>query len=151
MNFLNIGPLELLLIVAIAILVIGPQRMVDIIRTIGRLAGQARKLSGEFLSLIQAESLGTEVSEAKKKARETSEGIAEDLQKPITNIQSELATLEREARQALEKAVRGEEVKETTASIQAELQAAEQETRQALDKAVTGKAKKKPVSDWGGL
>ena len=55
MNFLNIGPWELSVILVIAILTIGPKRMVEIIRAIGRITAQMRRLSGEFLGTIQTE------------------------------------------------------------------------------------------------
>ena len=60
MNFLNVGPWELTVVVMIAILMIGPQRMVDLARTIRRYATQLRKLSGEFTSVLQTEIQATE-------------------------------------------------------------------------------------------
>ena len=55
MNFLNIGTMELMVIIAIAILVIGPQRMVQVARTIGRMATRMRQISGEFTSILRSE------------------------------------------------------------------------------------------------
>ncbi len=43
MNFLGIGPFELLLILVIAIIVLGPERMAETGRTLGRLYAQYRR------------------------------------------------------------------------------------------------------------
>ena len=61
MNFLNVGPWELTVVLMIAILMVGPKRMVDLARTIRRYATQLRKLSGEFTSVLQTEIQATEV------------------------------------------------------------------------------------------
>ncbi len=60
MNFLNVGSWELMVILAIAILLIGPERMVEMSRSFGRLSRQLRKMSSEFTSTIQAEMAATE-------------------------------------------------------------------------------------------
>lgn len=67
MNFLNVGTWELVFILIIAILVVGPERMVEMARSFGRLSRQLRKMSSEFTSTIQAEIAATE--------RETRESI----------------------------------------------------------------------------
>ncbi len=55
MDFLNVGPWELVLILLIAILVAGPKRMVEIARTLGHYSRQLRDLSREFTTALQAE------------------------------------------------------------------------------------------------
>ncbi|MCX7682925.1 MAG: twin-arginine translocase TatA/TatE family subunit [Anaerolineae bacterium] len=109
MNFLNVGPFELVMIVLIAILVVGPQRMVELVRSIGRLAGQLRKFSAEFTSMLQAEVLSAEVAETGKETRKTSEDIIEGVARPVASIQAELLALEKETRRALERAMSEEE------------------------------------------
>lgn len=52
---MNVGPAEVIVILIIAILVVGPQRMVDLARAMGRLSRQLRDLSNEFVSAIQKE------------------------------------------------------------------------------------------------
>jgi Sec-independent protein translocase protein TatA len=54
-NFLNVGPWELIVVLIIAILVAGPQRMVEIARTLGRVSRQLGDLSREFTTALQAE------------------------------------------------------------------------------------------------
>jgi sec-independent protein translocase protein TatB len=66
-NFLNIGTLELMMIIAIAILVIGPKRMVQVARSIGRMATRMRQISGEFTSIIRSEL--SELDEARQEVQ----------------------------------------------------------------------------------
>jgi Sec-independent protein translocase protein TatA len=54
-DFLNVGPWELVVVLIIAILVAGPQRMVEIARTLGRASRQLRDLSREFTLALQSE------------------------------------------------------------------------------------------------
>jgi sec-independent protein translocase protein TatB len=68
-NFLNVGTWELMFILIIAILVVGPERMVEMARSFGRLSRQLRKMSNEFTNTIQAELSATE--------RETRESIGD--------------------------------------------------------------------------
>ncbi|MGD2103822.1 MAG: twin-arginine translocase TatA/TatE family subunit [Anaerolineae bacterium] len=55
MDFLNVGPWELVLVLIVAILVAGPKRMVEIARDLGRFSRQLRDLSREFTTALQAE------------------------------------------------------------------------------------------------
>lgn len=129
MNFLNVGPFELVMIVLIAILVVGPQRMVELVRSIGRLAGQLRKFSAEFTSMLQAEVLSAEVAETGEETRKTSEDIIEGVARPLSSLQSELLALEKETRRALEKAMSEEEKAEQAQPTPGE-EVAEEETAQ---------------------
>ena len=72
MNFMNIGPTELMVIVAIAILVVGPKRLVEIARTIGRLTAKMREISGEFTSIMRSE-----LNELEDVKREVTQAIGE--------------------------------------------------------------------------
>jgi sec-independent protein translocase protein TatA len=54
-DFLNVGPWELIVVLVIAILVAGPQRMIEIARTLGRVSRQLRGISREFTTALQAE------------------------------------------------------------------------------------------------
>ena len=89
MNFLhNLGPWELVVIVVLAILLVGPKRVLQIIQSIREFAGKLRQMSGEFTSLLQAEVReGQEVDrEGKGIERETSQDLG-------TNLEEELNTL----------------------------------------------------------
>jgi sec-independent protein translocase protein TatA len=71
-DFLNVGPWELIVVLIIAILVAGPQRMVEIARTMGRMSRQLRDLSREFTTALQ-----TEIQAAEKKTGDSGPDLAE--------------------------------------------------------------------------
>ena len=102
MNFLNVGPLELTVVLIIAILLIGPRRMVEVTRTIGRVTGQLRRFSDEFISSLQTEVMVTE-----RKPGQPPENVFKSLTEPITSLQDELLATGRETRQALANIVEG--------------------------------------------
>ncbi len=62
MNFLGMGPLELLVIAVLAFIVLGPERMVDAGRMLGRAAREVKRLADEMpkLSLDDLEEAATE-------------------------------------------------------------------------------------------
>jgi len=126
-SFLNVGPWELTLILIIAILLIGPRRMVEVARMIGYVTGQLRKLSNEFTATLQAEILTAE----RETGQTPQKSIIEDAIEPIVSIQTELQAIGRETRLALANIVESEA--EPIVNVQTELQAAERETRLALE------------------
>jgi Tat protein translocase TatB subunit len=71
-DFLNVGPWELVVVLIIAILVAGPERMVEIARSLGRVSRQLRSLSREFTTALQAE-----IQAAEKEAQESVPGLGE--------------------------------------------------------------------------
>jgi len=81
-DFLNVGPWELVLVLIIAILVAGPKRMVEIARTLGQYSRQLRDLSREFSSALQAEIQATE-EEAKQTGLDL-RGVHKDLEDALT-------------------------------------------------------------------
>lgn len=82
MDFLNVGPWELVLVLIIAILVAGPKRMVEIARALGQLSRQLRDLSREFTTALQAEIQATE-EEAGKTSVDLRE-VQKDLEDVLT-------------------------------------------------------------------
>lgn len=125
MNFLNVGPWELTVIFIIAILLVGPKRMVEMARTIGRVSSQMRRMSAEFLGTIR-----DEVEAVEADARQALEGVVQVGEDSVAELQA----TEQETRQVLESI--GEDRRRATTSIKAELQAVEHETRQALEEIV---------------
>jgi len=122
-NFLNVGPLELTVIVIIAIMLVGPKRMIEIARSIGRMTQQLRRYSANFSTALQAEVTATE-----RAAGESPQDIIKSITEPFTSLQADLQATERETRQVLTDMIKG-----TAQPIQNELDAMESETRQALD------------------
>ena len=54
-GFFNIGTGELMIIIVIAILVIGPKRMLELGQAVGRLTRRGREIWSEVMKTIQAE------------------------------------------------------------------------------------------------
>src|SRR5687767_12271718 len=71
----DIGPTELLLIVIVAVIVIGPKDLPLALRTAGRWIGKVRKVSGHFRSGLDAMIREAEMEEMEKKWREQNDKI----------------------------------------------------------------------------
>ncbi len=108
--FLNIGTGELMAILAIAILVIGPKRLVTIAQALGRIVRRMQGISSEFVGSLQAE-----LAETEKEAREAMEGVAEE----GADISAEIEGAERQAESG-------------TVNVQKEIREFGQEAQQAL-------------------
>lgn len=51
---LNLGPMEVLVIVVVALVVLGPQRLPDAMRQVGRAVGEARRWSASLTATVQS-------------------------------------------------------------------------------------------------
>jgi len=71
----DIGPTELLLIVIVAVIVIGPKDLPLALRTAGKWIGKVRKVSGQFRAGLDAMIREAEMEEMEKKWREQNEKI----------------------------------------------------------------------------
>lgn len=71
----DVGASELLLIVIVAIVVIGPKDMPLALRTAGRWIGKIRRISGHFRTGIETMIREAEMEEAERKWREHNERI----------------------------------------------------------------------------
>ncbi|HIC93030.1 MAG TPA: twin-arginine translocase TatA/TatE family subunit [Anaerolineae bacterium] len=75
MNFLGIGPWELILILVIALLVFGPRRLPEIGRALGRTIAEFRRMSQE----LAAEMAQELEAEPPQKAEEAEGASGEEL------------------------------------------------------------------------
>jgi Sec-independent protein translocase protein TatA len=132
-NFLNVGPWELSVILIIAILLIGPKRLVEVFQAIRRFSGQLRRMSTEFTSLIQSEIQASahEIDQAHRGPGGEVEEIVKGGLAPLASIQTEIQTAAQEVRQALEDAVHA--AQEPIADVEAELPTTAREARQDLE------------------
>ena len=71
----DVGASELLLIVIVAIVVIGPKDLPRALRTAGRWIGKMRRMSGYFRSGIEAMIREAELEDMEKKWREQNEAV----------------------------------------------------------------------------
>ena len=103
MNFFNIGAAELLLIFVVALIVVGPRRLPEIARSLGKIVSDIRKMSQEFtvdmmrevnapvredeakgiaaqdVSEQPVQSLGEIISDVRKISQEFTEEITQEL------------------------------------------------------------------------
>ena len=97
---LNIGPPELLLIIVIALVVVGPQRLPDLGRTIGRGLREFRKVQDEVRDMVDT-GMGEDFKQTTAELRKT----AADL-RGATDVTSAFRTTPHKARQRAAEVVR---------------------------------------------
>ena len=81
MNFFNIGTAELMLIFVIALVVVGPRRLPEVGRTLGKVLRDVRQMSQEFTAPIMQEMNAlTEENEVKEIAAQSvsEKAVSED-------------------------------------------------------------------------
>lgn len=94
---LDLGASELLLIVIVAVIVIGPKDLPLAMRTAGRWMGKVRRVSGHFRTGIDAMIREAEVEEMEKKWKAHNEAIMaehpdpDDIQAPVKSASAEAA------------------------------------------------------------
>ena len=84
----DIGALELLVIVIVAVLVIGPKDMPGAMRTAGRWIGQVRKVSAHFRTGIDAMVREAELEDMEKKWKARNEEIMRQNPNPFPTAES---------------------------------------------------------------
>jgi len=106
MNFLNIGPMELIIILILALIIFGPSRLPEIGRALGRSLREFRRMTQEFtetLSEFEEEIEGTSevltstVSKVKQELEEASKALIS----PVTQVKQELEGASQELREAV--------------------------------------------------
>ncbi len=109
MNFLNIGPMELLFILILALIVFGPSRLPEIGRALGKSLREFRQMTQEFSKTLSefeeelggeikgtSETLTSTVSEVKRELEEASKALTS----PVTQVGKELEEASQELRKA---------------------------------------------------
>ncbi|NPA91926.1 MAG: twin-arginine translocase subunit TatB [Chloroflexi bacterium] len=84
MNFLGIGPLELVLILILALIFLGPEDLPVAMRKLGKLVRQIQDVMAEVNTGLQEE-LGPEIKELNRVTREAQK-IAQNMQNPAGAI-----------------------------------------------------------------
>jgi sec-independent protein translocase protein TatB len=72
---LNVGPLELLVVLAVALVVVGPERLPELARSVGRVLRQFREVQDEVRDMV-ASGVDDEMREAASEFREAAGGLA---------------------------------------------------------------------------
>ncbi len=146
----DIGATELLLIVVVAILVIGPKDMPLAMRTAGRWIGKIRRLSGHFRTGLDAMVREAELEDMEKKwkaqnekvMREHPEGVPAQMEPTGAYPPEKEAELKRQAKERIA-------AKEAAAAAEAKGAAAEDAARpaDATSPDKPDKAADKPAAD----
>lgn len=81
--FGNIGPMELIVILVIALLVFGPKKLPEIGRSIGKAVREFKKTSEEIRGRIEEEIAASEVKDVARDLQSEIKTAGEDLQKTL--------------------------------------------------------------------
>lgn len=65
----NIGPMEFAVIMVVALLVIGPQKLPEVLRTVGRWMGEFKRMSSEVKSQFEMEVQRAESEDRQEKIK----------------------------------------------------------------------------------
>lgn len=89
----GIGTTELLLIVVVALIVLGPRKLPEIATKVGRIVGSIRRMSTQFQRTLNAEVAELEAQEIQKKQQENREKMEQRIKRDDANsaIQSQEA------------------------------------------------------------
>jgi sec-independent protein translocase protein TatB len=71
---LNVGPLELLVVLAVALIVVGPERLPELARSVGRVLRQLRDVQNEVRTMVSS-GVDDEIRDAAAEFRKVTGGI----------------------------------------------------------------------------
>jgi len=116
MNFYGVGMPEIILILVLALIVVGPQRLPELAAQLARLVRQARRYAGQITSQLKYE-LG-DVSEDYEALRRELQQLRQELTQQAKPLQDELDAARADlkaARESVEKATGKEKQPQETA------------------------------------
>ena len=99
MNFLGIGPFELVLILVLALIFLGPEELPRVARTLGRIMRDLQALSNEVSTQVQKE-LGPELEQLERTTRSVRE-VTSQAQKVQDAVRHPTKALQQEVRTTL--------------------------------------------------
>lgn len=116
MNFYGVGLPEIILIMVLALIVVGPQRLPELAGQLARLVRQARRYAGQVTSQLKYE-LG-DVTQDYEALRQELHQLRQELSQQAKPLQEELDAARADlkaARESVEKSVAKEEQPQETA------------------------------------
>jgi len=99
MNFLGIGPLELVLILVLALIFLGPEELPNVARTLGKILRDLQALSNEVSTQVQKE-LGPELEQLERTTRSVRQ-VADQAQQVQDKVRHPAKALQQEVRTTL--------------------------------------------------
>ena len=151
MNFLGIGPAELIFILVIALIVFGPKRLPEIGRTLGKTMREFRSVSEELTSQLreELETASKEIEAVSADVKGTLEAASEEMQAVSEDVKGTLEAASVEVQPASEEAkselVGSKPIQSAIEDVAGDgLQAAEQTSQGAPD---VGALEREPDSE----
>ncbi len=74
MNFFGVGSLEIIIILLVAFLVLGPNQLLGVAKGLGKVMRELRNATGQFTRMLEEEGQEEEPSKARKEEEEKEEG-----------------------------------------------------------------------------
>ena len=82
----NVGPGELIAILALALIVLGPNRLPEAVRTVGRVVGELRRISSGFQDELRNALEDSEVENDLEKLRSSNKADSPDKSAELTSV-----------------------------------------------------------------
>jgi sec-independent protein translocase protein TatB len=143
MNFFNIGTAELLLIFVVALIVVGPRRLPEIARSLGKVVNDIRKISKEFTAEMtrELEAPTKELTEVTQGLKAPVKGLTKELTEVTQGLKAPVKELTKELTEVTQglKAPVKELTKELTEVTQ-ELETPAKELKETTDQNASEKA-----------
>ncbi len=139
----NLGGMEVLVILLVALIVLGPTKLPPAIRQIGRVVGEFRRIGQGFQQELRE--AAQPLQETKDTLKAADKEFREVSQKPIEEMKDTLKAADREFREATRKPI--EEMKDTLKAADKELPDAPEEPVE--EKGATSKGADKEPSEDG--
>lgn len=74
MNFFGVGSLEIIIILLVAFLVLGPNQLLGVAKGLGKVMRELRNATGQFTRMLEEEGQEEEPSKTRKEEEEKEEG-----------------------------------------------------------------------------
>jgi sec-independent protein translocase protein TatB len=91
---LNVGPLELLVVLAVALIVVGPERLPELARSVGRVLRQFREVQDEVRNMVSS-GVDDDIRDAAAEFRKVTGSITR-----ATDVKGAVRRVERDIREA---------------------------------------------------
>jgi Tat protein translocase TatB subunit len=72
---LNVGPLELLVVLAVALIVVGPERLPELARSVGRVIRQLRDVQDEVRDAVSSSGVDDDIRQVTDEFRKATGGV----------------------------------------------------------------------------
>ena len=139
----NLGGMEVLVILLVALIVLGPTKLPPAVRQIGKVVGEFRRIGQGFQQELRE--AAQPLQETKETLKAADKEFREVSQKPIEEMKETLKAADKELREATQKPI--EEMKETLKAADKELRDAPEEPVE--EKGATSKGADKEPSEDG--